>query len=212
MAILEKSARKLITVIAAGSSLNTPGGNAKVFAWYPGQAGGTALAKLLFGEKNFSGHLPVTFYRNVEDLPDFEDYSMANRTYRYFTGKPLYPFGFGLSYTTFRINSAECRELTAEAEVTNTGAAAGDALVQVYVACESKWAPRHPRLCGFGKVFLQPGETKTIQILLDPLTDTVINDNGETVKAPHYKLYIGFSQPDETSISLLGNVPFIIYK
>jgi beta-glucosidase len=212
MAILEKSARKLITVIAAGSSLNTPGGNAKVFAWYPGQAGGTALAKLLFGEKNFSGHLPVTFYHTVEDLPDFEDYSMENRTYRYFTGKPLYPFGFGLSYTTFRISNAECKDLTAEAEVTNTGAAAGDALVQVYVACESKWAPRHPRLCGFGKVFLQPGETKTIQILLDPLTDTVINDNGETVKATHYKLYIGLSQPDETSISLLGNVPLILYK
>lgn len=212
MAILEKSARKLITVIAAGSSLNTPGGNAKVFAWYPGQAGGTALAKLLFGEKNFSGHLPVTFYHTVEDLPDFEDYSMENRTYRYFTGKPLYPFGFGLSYTTFRISNAECKDFTAEAEVTNTGAAAGDALVQVYVACESKWAPRHPRLCGFGKVFLQPGETKTIQILLDPLTDTVINDNGETVKATHYKLYIGLSQPDETSILLLGNVPLILYK
>ena len=95
---LEKSAKRLVTVIAAGSSLNVAEGNAKVFAWYPGQAGGTALAELLFGEKNFSGHLPLTFYKTAEELPAFEDYSMKNRTYRYFEGEPLYPFGFGLSY------------------------------------------------------------------------------------------------------------------
>jgi beta-glucosidase len=89
MAVLVKSAKKLVTVITGGSSLNVPEGNAKVFTWYPGQAGGTALIRLLSGENNFSGHLPVTFYRQIEDLPDFEDYNMSGRTYRYFTGAEI---------------------------------------------------------------------------------------------------------------------------
>ena len=103
MKVLEKSARKLVTVIAAGSALNVQEGNAKILAWYPGQAGGTALAELIFGEKNPSGHLPVTFYKDVESLPPFEDYSMKGRTYRYYTGDVLYPFGFGLSYTSWEL-------------------------------------------------------------------------------------------------------------
>ena len=198
LAVLEKSAKKLVTVIAAGSSLNVSGGNAKVFAWYPGQAGGTALAELLFGEKNFSGHLPLTFYRDVSDLPDFEDYSMNNRTYRYFTGEPLYPFGYGLSYTRFRVETAgaDAEGKNVEAVVTNTGDRAGDALVQVYVSCDSPFAPLHPRLCGFGHVFLEPGETKKVYVGLDSKTATVINDRGETETAEHYTLYIGLSQPD----------------
>ena len=204
---LQKSARKLITVISAGSSLNVPGGNAKVFTWYPGQAGGTALAELLFGEKNFSGHLPLTFYEDISDLPAFEDYSMTNRTYRYFTGKPLYPFGYGLSYTEYSVVSAEESGNQIKAEVSNNGSFAGDALVQVYVACESPWAPVHPRLCGFGKVSLNPGETKTADIRLDPLTDTVVNDRGERITTEHYTLYIGLGQPDHSVIQ-----PVIIRK
>ena len=168
---LQRSARKLITVISAGSSLNVPGGNAKVFTWYPGQAGGTALAELLFGEKNFSGHLPLTFYTDISDLPDFEDYSMANRTYRYFTGKPLYPFGYGLSYTDYSVTKADEADNEISAEVSNNGSYAGDALVQVYVACDSPWAPLHPRLCGFGKVSLQAGErTASAPILFTSLS------------------------------------------
>ena len=204
---LQKSARKLITVISAGSSLNVPGGNAKVFTWYPGQAGGTALAELLFGEKNFSGHLPLTFYEDISDLPAFEDYSMTNRTYRYFTGKPLYPFGYGLSYTEYSVVSAEESGNQIKAEVSNNGSFAGDALVQVYVACESPWATVHPRLCGFGKVSLNPGETKTADIRLDPLTDTVVNDRGERITTEHYTLYIGLGQPDHSVIQ-----PVIIRK
>ena len=110
MDVLQKSAQKLITVIAAGSSLNVSGGNAKLFAWYPGQAGGTALAEILFGEKNPGGHLPVTFYRDVNELPPFEDYNMKNRTYRYFEGKPLYPFGHGLSYTKWSLTDASLED------------------------------------------------------------------------------------------------------
>ena len=209
---LQKSARKLITVISAGSSLNVPGGNAKVFTWYPGQAGGTALAELLFGEKNFSGHLPLTFYTDISDLPDFEDYSMANRTYRYFTGKPLYPFVYGLSYTDYSVTKADAAGNEIRAEVSNNGSYAGDALVQVYVACDSPWAPLHPRLCGFGKVSLQAGETKSVSIRLDSLTNTVVNEQGDRITADHYTLYIGLGQPDPDQ-SFNGDCsPVIIHR
>ena len=190
MTVLGKSSKKLVTVIAAGSSLNVDGGNAKVFAWYPGQAGGTALAELLFGEKNFSGHLPLTFYRDVNDLPAFEDYSMKNRTYRYFTGEPLYPFGHGLSYTRFTASGASAEDGTVRAAVSNTGAADGDAVLLVYVRCDSPFAPVNPRLCGFRRVSLKAGETAEVCVPLDPLTDTVIDDDGHEVKVQNYALYI----------------------
>ena len=208
----EKSAKKLVTVIAAGSSLNVAEGNAKVFAWYPGQAGGTALAELLFGEKNFSGHLPLTFYRDVSDLPDFEDYSMENRTYRYFTGKPLYPFGFGLSYTAFAVKDAKEKDNTVTVEISNTGDRDGETVLQVYAACDSPYAPAHPRLCGFRRISLKRGETNTFEVPLDPYTDTVINDAGERCKAEHYTLYAGICQPDELSVALIGARPVEIQK
>ncbi len=212
LSVLEKSAKKLITVIAAGSSLNVSEGNAKVFAWYPGQAGGTALAELLFGEKNFSGHLPVTFYQDVSDLPPFEDYSMNNRTYRYFTGKVLYPFGYGLSYTTFSVLSAVKENEEIRACVANKGRRAGEALIQIYVKCDSPFAPLHPRLCGFKKIMLDPGEKKEVNIQLDPMTDTVVTDAGEILHTEEYTLYVGLSQPDEDSVSRCGAQPVAIVK
>ena len=202
--VLKGSAKKLVTVIAAGSSLNVPEGDAKVFAWYPGQAGGTALAELLFGEKNFSGHLPLTFYHNVEDLPDFEDYSMKNRTYRYFESDVLYPFGFGLSYTSWKIGNARKVGQVIHAEVTNTGKVDGDAVVQVYVKCDSKDAPLHPRLCGFGRVFVKAGETAAVCIPLDKLTATVVNEQGERIPVEHMTFFVGMSQPDKKSTSMAG--------
>ena len=208
--VLRKSAKKLVTVIAAGSSLNVPTGNATVFTWYPGQAGGTALAGLLFGEKNFSGHLPVTFYRGTEDLPPFEDYSMENRTYRYFSGTPLYPFGYGLSYTSYEILSAQKNGPEIQAEVVNRGEMSGDAVVQVYVRCDSEYAPLRPRLCGFRRVSLRPGQSRTVAVPLDPLTDTVINDRGEETKVQRYTLYIGLSQPDDLSVRMSGVRPVVI--
>lgn len=212
MDVLTASSKKLVTVIAAGSSLNVSGGNAKVFAWYPGQAGGTALAELLFGEKNFSGHLPLTFYRDVNDLPAFEDYDMANRTYRYFSGSPLYPFGFGLSYTSFSISNAAAGNGSVSVDVCNTGVYEGDALVQVYVSCESPYAPLHPRLCGFRRISLKAGESGTLTVPLDPMTDTVINTAGEKEKSDHYTLYIGLGQPDDFSCVLTGTKPLTIRK
>ncbi len=209
---LEKSARRLITVVAAGSSLNVPQGDATLFAWYPGQAGGTALAELLFGNVSPSGHLPLTFYQDVSDLPPFEDYSMVNRTYRYFTGTPLYPFGFGLSYTTFAVSGAEWTPEGIRVKVSNTGAMEGDAVLQVYAACDSPDAPLHPRLCGFLRTGLKPGEEKTVVIPLDALTATVVDAQGERQPVRRVTFHVGLNQPDPLSVKLTGNQPLILEK
>jgi beta-glucosidase len=205
--VLEKSAKKLVTVIAAGSSLNVPEGNAKVFAWYPGQAGGTALAEILFGKVNPSGHLPLTFYRDVADLPPFEDYDMAGRTYRYFTGDVLYPFGHGLSYTSWNIAGAEKAGDSITVRVKNTGERDGDAVIQIYVKNENPDAPLFPRLCGFGRVSIPAGEEKSCRIPLDKLYDTVVNKAGERVRTEHRTFFAGLSQPDEKSVRLCGVKP-----
>ncbi len=208
--ILSNSAKKLVTVIAAGSSLNVSEGNAKIFAWYPGQCGGTALAEILFGEVNPSGHLPVTFYKDVNDIPPFEDYSMRNRTYRYFEGDVLYPFGHGLSYTTWKLKNASMNEDKISVCVTNTGDMDGDAVVQIYVQCDHPDAPIHPRLCGFGRISVQAKEEKEITVLLDKLTRTVVDTNGERKRVDHMKFYIGMSQPDPQSVQMCGVEPLVI--
>ena len=170
------------------------------------------MAELLFGEKDFSGRLPLTFYNDIRDLPDFEDYAMANRTYRYFTGKPLYPFGYGLSYTRYTVDSAEAGEGSVSIEVSNRGDRDGETVLQVYVACDSPYAPVHPRLCGFRRVALKSGEMKRFDVTLDQYTDTVINDEGVRCKAAHYTLYAGLCQPDEMSTRLTGSSPVEIKK
>ena len=207
MDILRRHSRKLITVIAAGSALNVSGGNAKVLAWYPGQAGGKALAELLFGEKNPSGHLPVTFYNDVDDLPPFEDYSMENRTYRYFTGKPLYPFGHGLSYTSWSLSDPSLENDRIRVNVHNTGNMDGDAVVQVYAETDSPYAPVHPRLCGFCRLPVKAGETVPAVIRLDPLVRTVVDPEGNRVPVEHLTFHIGMSQPDPQSVRLSGVSP-----
>ena len=207
LAHLRKSAKKLVTVIAGGSSLNVPEGDAKIIAWYPGQAGGTALARILFGEVSPSGRLPVTFYHEVSELPPFEDYRMTNRTYRYFTGTPLYPFGYGLDYTRFEMGTPCSDGSSVQVKVRNSGEMEGDTVVQVYVDCESEFAPLHPRLCGFRRVSLKKGEEKEVTVPLDPLTMTVVNEQGERERVRRARLYVGFHQPDERSAALTGNRP-----
>ncbi len=208
---LQATGKPLVTVVAAGSALNVPTGNAQILAWYPGQAGGTALTNILFGEVNPSGKLPLTFYESVEDLPDFCDYSMVNRTYRYFTGKPLYPFGFGLSYTTFKAADLAL-ELPGKVKlsVTNAGECAGETVVQVYVkSFESTDAPLHPVLAGFARTKeLAPGESCQVEISLDKNAFTVVNDAGERLSVGGaWELYAGFSQPDARSVELMGQKP-----
>ena len=171
---LRATGKPVVFVNLSGSAIALPWAdehlNAIVQAWYPGQAGGTAVADLLLGRYNPAGRLPVTFYRATSDLPDFKDYRMAGRTYRYFDGQPLYPFGHGLSYTRFdyanlRVAQAPGGSLAVTVDVTNAGAREGDEVVQLYATPPAASHPReHRALCGFDRVHLKPGETRTVGI------------------------------------------------
>jgi beta-glucosidase len=176
-------------------------------AWYPGQAGGTAIADVLFGDYNPGGRLPVTFYHSVADLPPFEDYSMAGRTYRFFTGTPLYPFGYGLSYTTFgyarlRTSSATLRRgdtIRVSVDVTNTGARAGDEVVQLYVRHLGSKVPRPQMdLRGFRRVHLRAHERRTVTFPL-PASALAYWDTGThgwVVEDEPVRLQVGASSAD----------------
>jgi beta-glucosidase len=171
---LHATGKPVVMVNCSGSAMALPWEDehlgAIVQAWYPGQEGGRAVAEVLFGLVNPSGHLPVTFYRSTADLPDFADYAMRGRTYRYFTGRPLYAFGHGLSYTTFdyanlRVARAAEGALTVTLDVTNSGTRDGDDVVQLYATPPASSQPQEVRaLCGFGRVHLKAGETRTVTI------------------------------------------------
>jgi beta-glucosidase len=178
-----------------------------VEAWYPGQAGGSALADVLFGDYNPAGRLPVTFYRSVDDLPAFDDYSMTGRTYRFFDGPPLYPFGHGLSYTTFSYDSLRTSSgtivadgsITIRANVTNTGRRAGDEVVQLYVQHLASAVTR-PRqeLRGFRRISLKPGETRTVDFTLPATALAYWNSaiHGWTFEGKPVRLEVGASSGD----------------
>jgi beta-glucosidase len=167
--------KPFVVVLTNGSpvSLDTVKPNAILEAWYYGQRGGDAVAEALLGEYNPGGRLPLTFYKSESDLPPFTDYSMKNRTYRYFTGKPLYAFGHGLSYTTFgyaapslsAVSAKSSDTVTVSTEVTNIGKVAGDEVVQVYVHAQKPPVPMPIQsLVGFQRIQLAPGETKSVSI------------------------------------------------
>jgi beta-glucosidase len=200
-----------VLVLLNGSALavnwaqqNVP---AIVEAWYPGQAGGSAIADVLFGDYNPGGRLPVTFYRSVSDLPPFEDYSMKGRTYRYFTGTPLYPFGHGLSYTTFAYKNLRTGAPTLSStgtasvsvDVTNTGSRAGDEVVQLYVShAGSKVSRPVKELRGYQRVTLKPGETRTVRFALPASSLAYWNEQADrwVVEAEPVKLQVGASSAD----------------
>ena len=208
MAALEKTGRPMVTVLSAGSSMNVPEGNAEILAWYAGQAGGTALAKILFGEISPSGKLPVTFYEKVEDLPDFTDYSMKNRTYRYFTGKPLYPFGYGLSYSSFAIEKVEAGKEQTKVWVRNIGKMDAETVVEIYAQTNDPDTALHPHLCAFGRTSLKAGEEKELVLEMDAKALTVVDQDGVRRQVGGtWDLYVGFSQPDERSVELTGTTP-----
>ena len=176
---MHKTGRPVVFVNCSGSAIafgSVEGQyDALLQAWYPGQGGAKALADVLFGDYNPGGKLPVTFYRSNNDLPDFLDYSMKNRTYRYFTGQPQYAFGYGLSYTTFNVGKAKLSrksmkkdgKVTLTVPVTNTGKREGTETIQVYVkALDDAGAPIKA-LKGFQKLMLSPGETKNFSVTLD---------------------------------------------
>ena len=176
---MHKTGRPVIFVNCSGSAIafgSVEGQyDALLQAWYPGQGGAKALAEVLFGDYNPGGKLPITFYRSNDDLPDFMDYSMKNRTYRYFTGQPQYAFGYGLSYTTFALGKAKISakqmkkngKVTVTVPVTNTGRREGTETVQVYVKRLNDDGAPIKALKGFQKLSLKPGETKQAVITLD---------------------------------------------
>jgi beta-glucosidase len=191
-----------------------------VEAWYPGQSGGTALADVLFGDYNPAGRLPVTFYRSVSDLPAFDEYAMAGRTYRFFTGTPLYAFGHGLSYTTFRYSKLRTGKapfgaktfgttdtLSIQVDVTNSGRRAGDEVVQLYVRHPSSKVSRPIRdLRGFARVTLKPGERRTVSLRVPVSSLAYWNESthGWTLETESVALDVGASSDD---IRLTTTVP-----
>ena len=182
-----------------------------IHAWYPGAVGGLALANILAGEANPSAKLPITIYKGDHDIPDFEDYNMKGRTYRYIDGDALYPFGFGLSYTNYKYDNAklvssDAEKITVSAEVENIGSIAGKEIIQVYAAyTDSRVATPHWQLCSLRSVPLEAGEKKEISLDIDRYWVKAVTMDGERVD-PDGKitLYIGGHQPDSVSNNLLG--------
>ncbi|MCI9420375.1 MAG: glycoside hydrolase family 3 protein [Eubacterium sp.] len=216
---LVKSGKPVVLVLLSGSALAVPFADEHIPAilqgWYPGARGGKAIADILFGEASPEGKLPVTFYRTTEELPDFRDYSMKNRTYRYMKQEALYPFGYGLSYTDFDMTGTELSsetigkggQITVSASVKNTGKMEGAETVQVYIHACMEDAPNY-QLKALKKITLKPGEEQTVSLTLTDKDFGLYNEDGEKVlNACDYEVYVGTSQPDPRSAELLGRKP-----
>ena len=190
-----------------------------VVGWYPGQQGGSAVADVLFGAVNPAGRLPVTFYRSVDQLPPFADYDMKGRTYRYFQGDPLYPFGHGLSYTRFEYSDLRvdrprvgARETaTVSVRVKNVGARAGDEVVQLYARSAAAKVPEvNKELRGFERVPLAPGEQRVVTFKLTPAAALRHYDaaaKGLAVAPGDYEIQVGASSHDIRLTSRLNVRP-----
>ncbi len=224
-----KTGKPVILVNMTGSAMDLRDAQehcaAVVQAWYPGARGGRVVADILFGALSPSGKLPVTFYHDTEELPDFEDYSMKNRTYRYFTGEVLYPFGYGLTYGSMELDGVKLNgqeaakggeavwageELRLEAVVSNKSDRTLQEVVQVYIrALDSGDATPNSRLCGFARVTVEPGCSVTVQVPVDRDAFTVINDEGEKVSGgSRFAVNVGFGQPDARTAELTGKETF----
>lgn len=203
--IMEKG-KPVVIVTAAGSAINVEADcDALIHAWYPGQFGGTALANILFGKVSPSGKLPVTFYEDAAKLPAFDDYSMKERTYRYATSNVLYPFGYGLTYTKTECSDLTVNGKTVSLKVTNLGKYDTDEVVQLYITDDSGCATPNPKLCGFTRIFLEEGETKTVTLELADSAFETVDDNGvRCARGKNYTLYAGTHQPDALSKQLTG--------
>ncbi|MCM1097091.1 MAG: glycoside hydrolase family 3 C-terminal domain-containing protein [Ruminococcus flavefaciens] len=233
-----RTGKPVIAVNMTGSAMDLrylqEKADAVVQAWYPGARGGRVIARLLFGELSPSGKLPITFYHSAEDLPPFEDYSMKGRTYRYFEGEPLYPFGYGLTYGDIALEEVSCGGLTfgreangaAEADVregvglrvrlVNRGRIAADEVIQVYIkASDSPYAPPNARLCAFSRVSLAAGESREAVLKIPGEAFTVVNEDGERVGGgKRFAVSVGFGQPDRRTEELTGRkgVTFAVVK
>ena len=212
------SGKPLVVVLMNGSALavNWPSehANAILEAWYSGEEGGNAIADTLSGKNDPAGRLPVTFYKDLSQVPNFENYSMEGRTYRYFAGKPLYPFGYGLSYTTFGYSNLTLSQsdiaakdpLNAEVTVTNTGKVAGDEVVQVYL--EFPKVPGAPlkALRGFERIHLEPGASQQVHFELKDRDLSMVTEDGDPIIAQgDYAIRIGGGQPDTGAPGVTGH-------
>jgi beta-glucosidase len=217
--------KPLVVVLTNGSALGVnwakEHANAILDAWYPGEEGGSAVAETLSGRNNPAGRLPVTFYKDVGQLPAFEDYSMKGRTYRYFEGAPLYPFGYGLSYTSFSYSglSGPAEAIQAgdpaafDVTVTNTGRKAGDEVAELYL--EFPKVPGAPlrALRGFQRVHLEAGASQKVHFELRPRDLSMVTEDGEPIVAEgSYVVSVGGGQPHSgaqvvnTSFSVKGQL------
>ena len=212
LAKLDATGKPVILVNVSGSAIGF--GNvedkydALLQAWYGGQACGEAVADVLFGDYNPAGRLPVTFYASTDQLPDFQDYSMQNRTYRYFKGEPLYAFGYGLSYTTFSYGDAKtagkAKNMTVTVPVTNTGKIDGDEVIQVYVKSLDDAGAPIKSLAGFARVNIAAGETKTVTIDLNKDAFSAYDEatDGLKFRPGNYRILYGGSSLDSDLKSL----------
>ncbi len=198
----------LVVVLMNGSALAIDWAqqhaSAILEAWYPGEEGGTAIAQTLAGENNPAGRLPITFYASVKDLPPFEDYSMKNRTYRYYQGKPLYPFGYGLTYTSFAYSGLMVSPVSSKAgdlvnvsvTVTNSGSVKGDEVVELYLNPPATAGGPVRALKGFKRISLDPGASTQVQFALTPRDLSSVRSDGSRAVFPgNYVLSVGGSQP-----------------
>lgn len=203
LAKLQQMGKKVVFVNCSGSAIGlvpeTQSCDAILQAWYPGEKGGTAVADVLFGDYNPSGKLPITFYRDTTQLPDFENYEMKNRTYRYFRGDPLYPFGYGLSYTTFKIGKAKVSGDKLLVTVKNTGKRTGDEVVQLYVRALDDAEGPIKSLRGFQRLTIEPGKTAVAELSIDREKFERFDPSTNTIRVVpgKYRIYYGTSSDDK---------------
>lgn len=212
--------KPVILVNMTGSAMNLSVAEEKaaaiIQAWYPGARGGKAVSDVIFGEKSPSGKLPVTFYKDTSDIPDFEDYSMKNRTYRYYTGEPLYPFGYGLTYGKCVVNSVTAEKVYGQEkefkgvklfiETENQKNTETDDVLQVYIKdLDTEYAVLNPTLAAFKRIHLNGNVSGKTEIFVDKRAFTSVDENGNRkITGKNFKLYAGFSQPDARSEVLTG--------
>jgi beta-glucosidase len=214
-----KTGKPLVVVLMNGSALAVNWAQehaaAVLEAWYPGEAGGTAIAQTLLGESNPSGRLPVTFYKSIDQLPAFDDYSMKGRTYRYSTATPLYGFGDGLSYTTFAYSGAKLSSaklaagdpLTVTVHVANTGRMAGDEVVEAYVTPPASELAPVRELVGFTRIHLAAGEGKDVTLAIAPRQLSLVDAQGKRAIEPgQYTLQVGGEQPKSSAGGLMFEI------
>jgi beta-glucosidase len=213
---LGATGKPLVVVLQNGSALAVnwaqEHANAILEAWYPGAEGGTAIAQTLAGENNPGGRLPLTFYSSLSQVPDFTDYSMKNRTYRYFSGKPLYGFGFGLSYTKFAYSGLKLPAsvkagdpASVEVDVKNAGALAGDEVVELYLTQPKGFETPIRELAAFRRIHLNPDESTHVNLTISPRSLGQVDAKGNRVIIPgEYTVSVGSTQPGETETVQTG--------